>query len=402
MKENNKSNARKRTTKILRDVFALFLWSYAIVKLFVLDFDVYLIQRYTPSFSWLVHFKFALFLTLVSIYWLTVGNKNFFKMALFLALFPFYLLFWRIGRLVFRNWFATLAATGYVGSFLKSLKFNFVTFTLFFVATLLVIASGQRGFIILGMALLGVYLIIHFSRRFYYAFVPSKALIFPRQGFIWFLGEIKKQFALPQEIKSTAIERFRPDQKSKWETHLQLLLLANRGTTFIASKLRKFQESRLIILYFIFGLLFTFLATVALFAIVNLGLHKIDPRAFSDASPKGILFFLYYSLNTILTNSVADFYPISPVSRLLNTAEIFMGFVIIVILFFMYTNIKGDKAKTEMDSLVTSLEKQGSELEIFINQEFSMDITQAMAEVEKLPGNFIKIIYYFTSRKTKE
>jgi hypothetical protein len=79
--------------------------------------------------------------------------------------------------------------------------------------------------------------------------------------------------------------------------------------------------------------------------------------------------------------------------------EIIFGFLIVVILFFVYTNVRGDRVKTEIDTLISSLDRQGSDLETFVNQEFSMDINQAISEIEKLPGNFIKVIYYFTTKK---
>ncbi len=393
------TESNKKRSKTARDVFAFFLWAYAIIKLFVFDFDVYLIQTHIPNLWWLIKFKFVILVVLISIYWLTVGDKRFLKALLFLGLFPFYLLLWRIGRLVFRNWFTAFAVVGYVGSFLKTLKYNFLGFTLFCAASLLVLITDQPYLIILGIILLTFYLILHFSKRIFYAFVPSKAMVFPRDGIVKILTLTKEQFALPPEIKSTAIERFTTEQKSKWELNLQLLLLANRATTFTASKLREFQESRLIILYFIFGLLFTFFISVILFGVANLGLQKLDQAAFSSPIPRNIFFFVYYSFNTILTNGIADFYPISAYARLLNSAEVFFGIFIIVILFFMFTNIKSEKAKSEMDSLINAMNQQSLELESFINQEFSMDIERAITEVKKLPGYIVKIISYFTSMR---
>ena len=241
---------------------------------------------------------------------------------------------------------------------------------------------------------------LHFARRFYYAFLPAKALVFPREGVLQFLEQAKKQLALPPEIKSVEIEQFTPEQKSKWGTNLQCILILNRATSCVASNLRRFQESRLMILYFIFGLVLTFFITVVVFAIVNFGQYRIDPHAFSGQGPASFPFFVYYSLSTILGNVVADFYPISPCSRVFNIIEVLLGVFILVILFFMYTNIKSDKTKTQMDSLITSLDQKGTDLELFINQEFSVDVERAIAEIEKLPSNLIKVIYHFSPKRT--
>jgi len=97
---------------------------------------------------------------------------------------------------------------------------------------------------------------------------------------------------------------------------------------------------------------------------------------------------------------IRDLCKASIIKSYITFLETALGVFILVILFFMYTNIKSDKTKTQMDSLITSLDRKGTELKLFINQEFSVDVERAIAEVEKLPGNLIKIIYYFSPRQT--
>lgn len=65
----------------------------------------------------------------------------------------------------------------------------------------------------------------------------------------------------------------------------------------------------------------------------------------------------------------------------------------------MYTNIKNDKAKEEMDNVVNSLNTQSEEIERYISQEYFTGIEDAIIELEKIPGNFIRIIYYFTNKQ---
>jgi hypothetical protein len=393
-----KVDSKKKST-ILRDLFCFFIWFYAITKLFVFDYDLYLFKTYFPDQTWLMDFKFAVLLVIISIYWLTVGNKKFYLAIAFLLLFPFYFFFWKIGRFFFKNWFTAFAAISYASSFLQSLKFSFLTLTLFVTATLLIIATNNHIYIVVGIILLFVILILHFARRVQYAFIPSKAFVFPKKGYMSLVQIVIKQYGLPPELKSVSIEKLSPSQQTTRTTNLQFLVIANRATSFIALKLKEFQESKLILLYFIIGLLFTLCTTIILFAFLNLGLQKVDPSAFSNSAPKNIFFFLYYSFNTILTNGIADFYPISPLARFFNSIELIFGFLIIVILFFMYTNIKNDKAKEEMADLISSLNDHGSEIENYINQEYSTNISEAITEIEKLPTSMIKLIYFFTTGK---
>lgn len=396
---NEESTNKSSVSIVFRDIFSGFIWLYCIIKLFVFDVDIYLFQKYLPQQQWLIDFKFIVLLVLISIYWITVGNKHFYKSFFFLLAFPLYLIFWRIGKLVFKNWFTALAVISYVSSFFSSIKFNFLTFTLFISASTLILASSNNILVIFGIVLLFVFLFLQFGRRVYFAFIPSKALVFPRQGYARLVDLMIKQYSLPDEIKNTEIQKLNSEQRSKRTANLQFLIIINRVTSFIAVKLREFQESKLMLLYFIFGLLFTLCSTVILFALVNYGVQKIDPLAFNEQHPKSILFFLYYSFNTVLTNGIADFYPLSSFARLLSTLELLFGFLIVVILFFMYTNIKNDKAKEEMDNVVISLNTQSEEIEKYINQEYSTGIEDAIIELEKIPGNFIKVIYYFTNKR---
>ncbi len=396
---NDESPNKNRVSTVFRDIFSAFIWLYCIMKLFIFDADVYLFQKYLPHQQWLIDFKFIVLLILISFYWLTVGNKHFYKSFLFLLAFPLYLIIWRIGKLVFQNWFTALAVISYVSSFFSSIKFNFMTFTLFIGASTLILASSNDILVILGIILLFVFLILQFWRRVYFAFIPSKALVFPRQGYARLVDLMINQYSLPDEIKKTEIQKLNVEQQNKRIANLQFLIIINRVTSFIAVKLREFQESKLMLLYFIFGLLFTLCSTVILFAIVNYGVQKIDPLAFNVQHPKSIIFFLYYSFNTILTNGIADFYPLSSFARLLSTLELLVGFLIVVILFFMYTNIKNDKAKEEMDNVVNSLNTQSEEIERYISQEYFTGIEDAIIELEKIPGNFIRIIYYFTNKQ---
>ena len=152
-------------------------------------------------------------------------------------------------------------------------------------------------------------------------------------------------------------------------------------------------------MYFLLGLLFTLFVTVVVFGFANIALQRIESTQFSDPTPRGIMFFIYYSFNTLVTNSIQDFYPVLGTARLLNTLEALFGILTLVILVAVYTNVKSEKNRSEVDSIISTLQEQGTDLEGFINQEFSMNIDQAIAEIQKLPGNFIKVLYYFTVKK---
>ncbi|MGD0590749.1 MAG: hypothetical protein ABSA44_08125 [Bacteroidota bacterium] len=397
--KKEKSRIMLTLKKTIGELFAFTLWLYMVIKLFVFDFDVYIVDTYFPSLSWLVYFKFLLFLVLIMIYWIFVGDKNFFKAIAFVLFYPFILLFWRIPNLFIGNWFAIIGAIGFGISFYRSLKRNYITFTLITLSSILIIITNKQIYLIASMIVLSSILLIHFARRLFYSFVPSKALFLPKQAVLTLLERTKSNLKLPEELRTTAIEKYTEEQKNKWSYTLQTLLLINRVSYYVASKLRELQERRLVILYFIFGLLFSFCLTVVIFALNNYALQKIDATAFSNPSHKGLLFFIYYSFSTIINSAITDFYPISAFARLFHLSEVFMGVFLLVILFFVYTNVKSDKTKSEVNDLISTLGAQGKEIEVLINHDFSMDINQAIEVVEKFPGSLLRLFYFITTKK---
>jgi hypothetical protein len=144
------------------------------------------------------------------------------------------------------------------------------------------------------------------------------------------------------------------------------------------------------------SLILTVCITVIVFSFINLAIYKADPYSFNSIPRGNFLFFVYYSFNTLFTNSINDFYPISDIARFISSLEIFFGFLIIVILFFLFTTILRDKHNEEIDSAIVALKKQGQELESYISTEYKMDIDAAIKTVEEIKGGMIKIIYFFS------
>jgi hypothetical protein len=391
---------KKSTIKVfIRDSIALLLWAYLFVKLFIFDFDVYAVEVYLPSLAWLVHFKFLVFLVLMSIYLLSVGDKNFLKSVGFVLIYPFFLIFWRIPRLLLRNWMLLFGTTSYLISFFRSFKSNLLTFTVFAVASTVILVSSENSLLVIAATVLSIYLLIHYGKRVRQSFAPAGSLFLPKDSLIRLLNKTKTQYRLPEDLKTVLIDDFTPDQRSKWVNNLQILVLVNKVTLYVASNLREIQERRIILVYFIVGLVLTLVLTTLIFALDYFALYKCDKLAFAGAMAHGFLFFVYYSANDILTNGIADFYPVSSMARFLSTVELYFGIFILIILFFLYTNIRNDRTKSELDGMIKSLNDQGKELELYVNNEFSVDIDRAMEEMARIPGSIIKVIYFFTTRK---
>lgn len=394
----NPSNCLPKLKKRVREIFALFLWVYLFIKLFIFDFDVYFVETYLSSFLWVVRYKFFIFLGFFAAYLLVVGERNLFKVIGYVFVFPF-LCFWWVLKLLFRSWFFTFATISIASSFFQSLKYNIVEFSLILIGTVLTLLSGQYELIIIINVILFLCLFWHISKKLLASVSSSQVLFLPKESIFKLLNNLKEVFKLPVELKSTTIEKYTPEQKNKWNVNLQFLVICNKATLFLASKLEELQERGYAIFCFLLSFFYSVFICVWVFALNNYALYLFAPSSFQSATVRGFPFFLYYSLSAMVNNGLADFNPISIIAGLLKIVEVCFGILFLVILISLYFNVGYERSKKEMDALITDIKQQGKELELFVNREFLMDITQAVEEIKKIPNNFIKVVYFLSTNK---
>lgn len=382
----------------LREILGGLLWLYLIIKILVYDIDVFILNTINPSWTAILNYKFFIIIGLILVLWIILGNKKFSKLIATLLFFPLIFLFWRIPKMFWKSksWVGVFASIGIVFTFISSIKINFIIFALLCFSILVISISNSQFLLISAMGSLFLYLFYHFSKKFKYAFKPSHIFTIQADAVNKHWDKIRDNFKIAEEIKESEFDNMNANQKEKWCANLQNALILNRLFFFITSKLRKFQKSRLNIIYYLVSMFFTIILTVVIFSLLNFALYKLDPQAF-NSEPKGnFFFFIYYSFNTLFTSSVNDFYPISDFARFLNSFEILFSFVLLAIVFFLFTTIIRDKHNDEINSVINDISKKGHELEGLINVEYKMDVYQAIELLDKIKGNLIQIIYYLT------
>jgi hypothetical protein len=186
-------------------------------------------------------------------------------------------------------------------------------------------------------------------------------------------------------------------QLQKWTNTLQLPIIFNRTCYFLASKLRDFQKSRINVIYYVLNFLVIVFLTVIVFGAVNYGLYRIEPSHFSVPFHPRLLHFIYYSVNTIFTNGIPDFYAVSGIARFTSTAEVVSGFFLLVILFFLVTTVQSARQNEKIGAAVNAIRSQGQLMEQFVETEYKMTIEQAITELERTKAGLIKAIYYLSS-----
>ena len=391
-----KKNILKQST---REILAIIFWAYSIVKVFVYDVDVHLVQTYFPHAAWVLYYKFLFMLGVVSIVCLFMRDKQIIGWCIYIIFYPIIILVWKIPKVLVarRSWIGAFALIGATLSFFKSLKFNLITSALFLIPLCAIWGSSHPIILWISIGLLSIFLVVLFFRSFYFAFKPSTLFQLQSQVISKFWDITKTHYPPDQEIRNLPVEKMNEGQLQKWSNNLQMAIIFNRGCYFLASKLRDFQKSRINIIYYVLNFLGIVFLTIIVFGAVNYGIYRIEPSNFSVPFYPRPWHFIYYSVNTIFTNGIPDFYAVSGIARFISTIEIVFGFLLLVILFFLVTTVQSNRHRQEIGSAVKAIRSQGQILEQFVETEYNMTVEQAIIELEKVKAGLIKAIFYLSA-----
>jgi hypothetical protein len=387
--------------KRLAEITSILVWLYLLIKIFIYDIDNYFLKTYLPKFSWVLEYKFFIFLVLLVFLLFMLRTKKFFKLIAFILGYPLFLVFWRLPRLLFgnKNWMGLFVALGTSVSFFKSLSLNMAISTAVLVAGLLILVSDSKVVLFISMVVLFAYLLIHFIRRFSYSFKKFDIVTKLSKSILDFWTKIQESLrqgeTQKQPVGSESIEKKKAEGRAN---RLQWLLVLNKGCLFLITKLRYMQKSASTFIYYLVNLLGSVLITVLVFAFLNLGLYKIDHNAFSGQLTGRFIDFFFYSFGLFFGSINSGISAAGDFPKILGVAEICFRFMVVVILLYYLFNIVREKHKTDIETSIVQLRQQGTELEQVIKGEYQLSVDEAIKEVEKVKGSMLVLINYLISR----
>jgi hypothetical protein len=183
--------------------------------------------------------------------------------------------------------------------------------------------------------------------------------------------------------------------KTKRGSNLLILYFLNSLFFFSATRLKKIQESRILDIYLIGTLLYTFFLTIIVYALEYLALYHLNPSSFQGDVNNSFFYFLYISFNTLLTVSFGSFAPITTSARFLVGLELFSGVLILIILFFIITTIMRERYREDASLLVGQLNEEGLKIENLIQEEYKFSMEEAASEIKQTSPGMEKLLDYF-------
>jgi hypothetical protein len=347
-----------RRQRNVLDVLAVIFWAYAIVKLFIFDFDLYLVHTYAPALLWATQLRFVFVIGAIGLLFLFFKTQTIVASLFYILFYPLIIVFWKIPVFIFKqkSWTLAFALGNSVISFFRNLKQSaikaalfFISATLIFISTNTYVLAGAGGLILILLALSFLVRFISVFRESNLLFVYMKALNEWREG-------IAKTKQLDDELKGLPIKELSSDQLKLWSSYLESRVLFNRVCLFLARNLREYQKSRLNVASGVFTTLVLLAMTILTFAIVNLAMFKFDSGLYQVVGEPTFFGFFHYSFKTFLFNSIKEIEAIRPLSQSLAMIENFFALFLGIIFATLLISVRSQRYSDDLEAVSKGVE----------------------------------------------
>lgn len=391
-----KLTIKEQIDSYLLETISIFTWTYLIIKLFIFDIDIFLFSKFIPTYSWILNLKLIFIVSLISIFWFLRGTGKIFRWSLYVTFYPFILCFLIFPIFVIKqkSWVFAFAIINTIISFFKSIKYNFILFSIFLLTVSLVFISHNKQVLISCSCVLISLTIITYIRKFWLALKPWSIFGVHIKIFKKIRNTSKDSFKLDETIKGLPIEALDEKQLQKWTETLQTSVLFNRLCLFFSKKLQEYQNSGWLIIPSISAILFLIVFTVITFSIINFALFKVSPLTFTYSIDPTFFTFFYYSFNNLIFNSISELSPSSVFTQSISMLESFLAIALSFIFVTLYLSIKSEKNAIELKEIIENIEEEGKSMENFIKEEYSLNsIFDALEQLQKLKGNMVSLLF---------
>jgi hypothetical protein len=377
---------------------ALLFWSYALIKLFVFDVDVYFLSLVSPEFVWLLNYKFVILLGVILIAMIATKSFTLGFTTAYVALFPFVVLFWKLPRFVWKqkSWLFAFAILNAIIGFIRSFRRRFISLTLFLISAVLILSSDNNYVLSVSSLIIFASIVRAYVLEFVRAFKPSAVF----QTYTRIFPVIKKGDLLKVDasVRNLPVEMMTTKELELRNTGLQNIVLYNRACLLISKKMRDYQRSGANVAAYVLSLVALLLLAIMAFAFINYALFKIDHSLYKFTYSKESIFaFVYYSAGSMFYAS-NGLVPVEPLSQFVQLIQFLCAVLLIVILVTVVFSLRNERYSTELEQVVASLEAEGRFAETLLMSEFNLDsIQSAIDALQKAKAGLAGLILYLTN-----
>jgi hypothetical protein len=378
-----------KVARAARETTAAAFWLYASVKVFVLDIDVRLAERFAPQLRWVLDVKFFILIAVVALLWLLLGNRRFVPLAAYVVCYPLILLFWRLPLAAFHRWPIVLVFAPAIYRTVVTFRSAFMLYTLALLSALGATYGAGRGILTASMFGLGVFLLGHLYRAFRKAYSA---------GLIADLASLARKIRKSVEdgifdSAATSTSPSPPDQvgiASIANDPLPGFYILPCLAEALGHRIARVATGRRYDLYLVGSWLYTVAITISVFSFEYLALHRMSPAAFASAEHASFWSFFGLSLGLLTTSNVSPIRPSSALAAGLCYAEIAGSVLMLVILAFAILTAGREAFRQDVEEFSTELRLIGTAFESRALALFQLTIDQMEYELVEKHEEMVK------------
>jgi hypothetical protein len=372
----------------LLDTIGSLVWLYISVKLFIFDFDNYLVERFLPGAASVLNYRF-LFVGGIFVLLVLFSRGRRLK-YMYVGLFPLVVAFWKIPKWFYKakSWVAVFTFLNVVSMAVRHLKWNATTRFCAILSLVGVAVSGNH--VILGVcaSYLGVYFILLMARTIWFSVKPSHFLksqqtLIDKISSASFVTQIT---TVSPELRDSALQKFSAAQLTTFQSNLGMAVLVSRATYYWAYQLEKYRTSAASLILSAIAYASLYVQGIVVFSVINWAILKMDPAAFSYSGDPAFLQVAYYSLFHGAGSAL------SPVSGAAVAVKIATNVVAPLFITALVTQFLINRRQVEQDAAaeeaVKKIKAAGAELEKRFKQEYEISTEEAIARLQALGESF--------------
>lgn len=393
------------THKILREIFAIALWTYVATKMFIHNVDIYIDNLHVSGFQWILEHQLVSIAITITLYASAFGVLRTFCSTFFLISYPFIVIPWRVILITFSiskfivkkiNAVQAFSIANTTFVLFKDLRYNLTTTVLYLAMFGTSIKTNNKPLLYVAAIALPIMLVVSYARRVSLVFQPT-SLFSACKKFLTGVGAANS--LKPDDTTlGISISLLSEKQISQRKNSLGLSVIYNKLCLFLAKNLRSYQDSWVPVISGVISIIWLLILTITTFAFINLSIYKISTKLFFFSETPSLFTFFYYSFKEFVFNTIPQLIPTSHVSQSFEMAENFSALFLSIIFVFLALTVKNERYSREVDNIIFILEENGQDMENLIKERYSIqDVNEAITELKRLEYGAIPVIIFLSS-----
>ncbi len=354
-----------RVFKLTREVAAAAIWIYALVKMFVLDIDVAVLDRWSPRARGILNYKAFIIVGTLALLWI-VMRRRFLPSVGYVISYPLRVLFWYLPRVAFKRWTLLVVFAPAIYEGCRAFKRTFILYTVAAIAALLTLTTTRAWLLIPSVIILHTFIGTHLWRALRRGYTANlfddltKLAGYVRtwidHGFLDGTAEAQQNLQrTPTAPNATA---------PKQEPSPTLLYGARHGAEYIADKTLEFAKSRKFDGALVASWCHTVVLTTMTYAFIYSGLYGLNPATFTVMHTAAFWRFVLLSLHVLRIGVIdSGLHPVGGTAVVSASSEMVAGILVIIILGFTVFRARREGLNHDVERFAGALRGIGGAVE---------------------------------------